>query len=992
MSDEQNAATTETTTTPEQNNQVASDPMVETPSESNAIDETEPVVTTATPANATAVISTPPPPSRSKRSNIAHEIASSEGSYVRSLELLVTRYVQPIVTAEPEVLNAATRRELSASLSEILAVHRLLLAELEQTIGDWSDATSRIGPHFIKFAPYFKLYNEYCANYNSFMSKINAKLAKADHPLSLLVDKVANELRAEANLRLDLASFLIMPVQRLPRYRLLLTELVDATAADHADHATLTDALGRIAAIAQQVNASVAARANRDKLVSIAHELRVTRGAPPAIVEPQRTFIREGELRKLCRKGVKRRRVWLFSDSLLYATPSDVPGTRISIKPALLSLRGASVAEVPANSLAIDDVTPYALQISTPTKSFIAYCESTDERNGWLEALIGVILKLGGAAPGAADAMDAPIWVPDDIAHNCMVCDAPFTWNRRRHHCFREADHQILTNCGFLFLDDVERIAAAGAESWARLRVASYDAAREQLVYQAPLALVVNESAPQDLVLFRSDDGVALAATADHQMWAARAANHGGFGKVAAAKLVGARDVSFLGAARNGARLAAALPLSPRVCELYGLAVALHDGVAVRGDTVSMRVRSRAELEFVAARVESAPQWRNERVVVMWSDAPLAALLSRDVEQLTRLSTAEARAVVVGLRATGEASAVVASARVRDAVVTMLVHAGLSPSFAAHGKRWRVAFGDDESVAVSSARLVRERCRTWCFDMDDGFVVVRSAQRRGAALVSASRPTVQGNCRRCGKVCCAACSTMRTTLANIGEDARVCDHCFTAVTGEAVPDAPKQDSTWDKFGLSARGTVALRKWSSRLFEPATPPPVPPKKAKPLPAIPTAPAEAVAHDESDSDDLPPPVTPGVSRLLAVFSYEAVEENELSFEAGALIEVLEWDADSAWWVGKLADERTGLVPINHCVDAPPVKVGEPAPENAAETPAVVDVAASAVATATTETPVSKDVAVAVETPATVAPAASAVEDTPPLPPKKARPRAY
>jgi hypothetical protein len=219
--------------------------------------------------------------------------------------------------------------------------------------------------------------------------------------------------------------------------------------------------------------------------------LRVTRGAPPAIVEPQRTFIREGELRKLCRKGVKRRRVWLFSDSLLYATPSDVPGTRISIKPALLSLRGASVAEVPANSLAIDDVTPYALQISTPTKSFIAYCESTDERNGWLEALIGVILKLGGA--GGADTVDAPIWVPDDIAHNCMVCDAPFTWNRRRHHCFREADHQILTNRGFLFLDDVERIAPPASDAWARLRVATFDAAREQLVYQAPLALVVND-------------------------------------------------------------------------------------------------------------------------------------------------------------------------------------------------------------------------------------------------------------------------------------------------------------------------------------------------------------------------------------------------------------------------------------------------------------------------------------------------------------------
>ena len=103
-------------------------------------------------------------------------------------------------------------------------------------------------------------------------------------------------------------------------------------------------------------------------MLSIARELRVPRGQPPPIVAPQRVFVREGELLKLCRKGAKRRRVWLFNDALLYATPSDVPGARISIKPVLLPLRGASVAEVPPHSSTAPDVTPYALQISTQSK------------------------------------------------------------------------------------------------------------------------------------------------------------------------------------------------------------------------------------------------------------------------------------------------------------------------------------------------------------------------------------------------------------------------------------------------------------------------------------------------------------------------------------------------------------------------------------------------------------------------------------------------
>jgi hypothetical protein len=570
---------------------------------------------------------------------VAHEVASSEESYVRSLELLVARYVQPIVSAEPEVLNAATRKELSASLSEILAVHRLLLADLQACMATWDDASSRVGPLFAKFAPYFKLYNEYCANYNSFISKISQKLQRADHPLTLLVQRIADELRAEANLRLDLASFLIMPVQRLPRYRLLLVELVDATPPAHADRPALVEAVELVTKIAQQVNASVAARANRDKLMAISAEIR---GSAPAIVAPQRTFVREGELRKLCRKGVKRRRVWLFSDSLLYATPSDVPGTRISLKPVLLMLRGASVAEVPPGSLAIDDVTPYALQISTATKSFMAYCESTEERNAWLEALIRVILALG--SPGAA-AIDAPIWVPDEIATHCMVCEVPFSLFTRRHHC-----------------------------------------------------------------------------------------------------------------------------------------------------------------------------------------------------------------------------------------------------------------------------------------------------------------------RRCGKVCCAACSTMRALLANIGEEARVCNHCYTTVTGLPVPDplaakaagaaakapggagdkAPDTPTASSKFNnLSVRGTVAFKKLASKLMTPtaeaSVAPPLPPKVKKSLPALPAGAAasasvaapSAVDGDgdgDEDSDDIPPPVTPGIKQMLSVFPYTAVEENELSFAAGVIVDVVDWDVQSAWWIGKLADGSTGLVPVNHFTDAP------------------------------------------------------------------------
>eukprot|EP00179_Madagascaria_erythrocladioides_P001495 CAMPEP_0198315580 /NCGR_PEP_ID=MMETSP1450-20131203/5803_1 /TAXON_ID=753684 ORGANISM="Madagascaria erythrocladiodes, Strain CCMP3234" /NCGR_SAMPLE_ID=MMETSP1450 /ASSEMBLY_ACC=CAM_ASM_001115 /LENGTH=157 /DNA_ID=CAMNT_0044018701 /DNA_START=124 /DNA_END=593 /DNA_ORIENTATION=+ len=65
--------------------------------------------------------------------------------------------------------------------------------------------------------------------------------------------------------------------------------------------------------------------------------------------------------------------------------------------------------------------------------------------------------------------------------------------------CVRESDHQILTNRGFLFLDEVEALVERDARTgrvrcWHGLRVANYCPHRQQLVYDTPCALVVHDA------------------------------------------------------------------------------------------------------------------------------------------------------------------------------------------------------------------------------------------------------------------------------------------------------------------------------------------------------------------------------------------------------------------------------------------------------------------------------------------------------------------
>jgi hypothetical protein len=184
---------------------------------------------------------------------------------------------------------------------------------------------------------------------------------------------------------------------------------------------------------------------------------------------------------------------------------------------------------------------------------------------------------------------------------------------RRDAHCVPE-DHEILTEFGFMDLAAYEARVAAGAS----VRIASYDALSEALLFQAPLALVVKPSAAHTMVeLSHADDmtrtwapdsnsrdmcetpassGVSVLVTDGHDLYARcgplefaangtpRVGGAAAFEKIAAADVVfdSACDaVQQIAVAASGvagaldARVVAALGLDSRVkvdafLELYG--------------------------------------------------------------------------------------------------------------------------------------------------------------------------------------------------------------------------------------------------------------------------------------------------------------------------------------------------------------------------------------------------------------------------------------
>ncbi len=276
----------------------------------------------------------------------------------------------------------------------------------------------------------------------------------------------------------DLLSFLIMPIQRIPRYRMLLDALIKYTPVDHPDKKDLDLALVKIEEVANVINESLRNYENRAKVLFIHEQFSLA----PEIMAPHRLFVKEDDLKKMCRKGPKQYRFVLFNDCIIYGTPSAINEQLYKLS-RLIEIRRVSVSSISEDSF----------QLSSPAKSFHVICPSPEVKDAWIEAIqkqidsqaqveITRIQSMSISVPPSASPLvsskkedahpspispknrlsrwltplstkeedtvslgdspapedsfaPAPVWVPDKQAPNCMVCNDKFTVFIRRHHC-----------------------------------------------------------------------------------------------------------------------------------------------------------------------------------------------------------------------------------------------------------------------------------------------------------------------------------------------------------------------------------------------------------------------------------------------------------------------------------------------------------------------------------------------------------------------------
>lgn len=122
------------------------------------------------------------------------------------------------------------------------------------------------------------------------------------------------ESRPEVQQKLN--SLLIAPIQRVPRYRLLLQQVLLYTSPSDSDYKIIQESVKQIESTINHINSVVEDQDNTQTMLNIQNSLL---NRVPHIVRPSRKFIKEGMLFKYSANGTMFKRYCvLCSDIFMY--------------------------------------------------------------------------------------------------------------------------------------------------------------------------------------------------------------------------------------------------------------------------------------------------------------------------------------------------------------------------------------------------------------------------------------------------------------------------------------------------------------------------------------------------------------------------------------------------------------------------------------------------------------------------------------------------
>eukprot|EP01080_Neovahlkampfia_damariscottae_P011234 gene11234-4054_t len=359
------------------------------------------------------------------------EILTTENTYVKQLNMLETFFMIPIresLSKPSSILPPEDYTNIFVDLEMIIRVNDELLSSLK----DWfrykgylkdevpikKDADKlTLGSIFLKLTPFLKSYKNYCSKYETNFKVLTERRQKYK-PFKKFLEK--NELTPQVQFQ-SLDSFLILPVQRIPRYNMLLGEVIKKSKPEEEDYDKLCQALDLIQEVAFVVNDHMKELEIRQKIIDIGNSIA---GLPFEIIQPSRKHVTEGSVNMISNKhGVVQRYLFLFNDLFLLTKEkqrenlvldlldlnTDNKNEKYDFKSAItfINLPLTWVRDVPDQK-----IVKNAFQVVSHTRTWTFVCQKESEKQEWMSTIQKQIDSMIQNTPQLKDKPKATISYP----------------------------------------------------------------------------------------------------------------------------------------------------------------------------------------------------------------------------------------------------------------------------------------------------------------------------------------------------------------------------------------------------------------------------------------------------------------------------------------------------------------------------------------------------------------------------------------------------
>ncbi|KAH0951140.1 hypothetical protein HN011_004811 [Eciton burchellii] len=365
-----------------------------------------------------------PDSKRRKALNVARELLATEKNYVNILHLIDQVFqfrVDQENRAHP-MFPPETVQHMFANIKSIYKFHNeFLLPQLEDRMQDW-DSDPKIGDIMKNFAPFLKMYTEYVKNFDYAMNLISTLQSKVARFAAIINDIQ----KLDECAKLSLAHHMLSPIQRLPRYELLLKDYLRNLTEDNQDYADAQKALELVSIAANHTNDAMKKIDKFKKLLEIQESIYDATD----LVNATRELVKEGRIVKIsARSGDhQERHLFLFSDLLLLCSIRLIPGPMYRLRAKFL-VENLQVVE--GDNLE----TANTFYIRDENKSVELYTHAAGEKAAWLDALFQTMQEIMRRKASLKTGNVKTSLVKADDITRCMVCEVIFSVMKRKHNC-----------------------------------------------------------------------------------------------------------------------------------------------------------------------------------------------------------------------------------------------------------------------------------------------------------------------------------------------------------------------------------------------------------------------------------------------------------------------------------------------------------------------------------------------------------------------------